>query len=653
MNKKFLFFSMIIFTFFFAVDGYSQTLELYGTFNAMGVIVSFNVSDDPDWDASALLEFRTGGNDFKPGFPLSRVDDDRFVGSIFWLNSGTNYDIKVTLSDPDAGPLDGIVLELSHSTRSEISVPTPVNSFYVATNGSDNPPNDGSIANPFATISRALQEVQSGDAIVLREGIYYQGDIDISLSGSETAPIIIQSFPNETAVLDGADPSTFSWTALGNGVYSTVVNVPNTHLVTANGQRLYPYQSYSDLQSLSWGIPGFYADGTTVYVHLDGDEDVNPNDAFMIVSRYNKAFEMNGAFIYCLNLTFRHFGQGSYAKAIYLNNGDDNLFDGCTFAVNDVGIGMKRDVHRNVIQNCEFYDTVFDWDWDAVKGGSGLETGGVVCYDPMTGRGNIIRRNKFHDYFDGLNCNPSSTGGLTNETDIYENLVYRCGDDGIEADGYSSNVRIYSNTFYDVLAGISLAPTYTGPTYAIRNLIYRTGVGNNIYSGLSFKFNSGYDTSGPMYLFHNTCDAFLEGNNGLYIKSPGSWSVIYSRNNIWSGTEYSISNSNPSQPVDLDYDNLYTTLENELVWWSGLTDRHLETLGEVQSVLGQELNGLNEEPQFYNSASGNYTLKASSLLIDKGLFIPNISEPYNGSAPDIGAFEYSYSSDVESWFLWK
>ena len=42
-------------------------------------------------------------------------------------------------------------------------------------------------------------------------------------------------------------------------------------------------------------------------------------------------------------------------------------------------------------------------------------------------------------------------------------------DDGMETDGQCSNVRIWGNTFHDVLVGISLAPIYPGPVYALRN----------------------------------------------------------------------------------------------------------------------------------------------------------------------------------------
>jgi hypothetical protein len=52
--------------------------------------------------------------------------------------------------------------------------------------------------------------------------------------------------------------------------------------VTADGPRLLPYQSLSDLQNLVWDTPGFYADGTDFYVGLAGDAD--PNGAAMVVS---------------------------------------------------------------------------------------------------------------------------------------------------------------------------------------------------------------------------------------------------------------------------------------------------------------------------------------------------------------------------------
>jgi hypothetical protein len=607
-------------------------LQLYGTFHAMGVVVQLSCGDDPDGDATAQVTYRVAGQGepYRSGHPLSRVSSERFVGSLFWLEPSTSYDVRVTFSDAD-GALDGAVVQSTATTRGEITVPPPSESHYVSATGSGT---DCTVASPCALVV-GLGRAEAGDEVVLRGGVYHEGGLSLSRSGQDGRPIVIRAYDGETPILDGGDPATFTWTHQGGGVYRTTVNVADPHLVTADGERLYPYGSLSDLQGLTWGIAGFYAAGATVYVRLAGDAD--PNAAEMIVSRHNHAIQVEQDFIYFLGLTFQHYGQGDWAKAIYLNNASDNLIRGCTFGVNDLGIGIKRESHRNVIEDNEFYDTIFDWPWDAVKGGSGLETGGVVFYDPATGRGNVIRGNTFHDFFDGLNVCPSSTAGLTNETDVYENLVYRAGDDGMETDGRCSNVRIWNNTFHDVLMGISLAPVYTGPVYAIRNVIYRTGVGNNEYTGSPFKFNSGYDTSGPMYLFHNTADAALPGNNGLYVKAPGTWVGIVARNNVWSGTAYAVHNYNTAQPIDLDYDDLWNGESGDLVRWDGT---RYATLGAFAAGTGQEAHGVSVDPGFVDPGMGDYSLDPGSELIDSGVLIPGINDYYVGAAPDIGAFEY-------------
>jgi len=612
------------------------SIELYGTFESMGVIVTLVASDDPDGDATAQVEYRPSGTvSYQQGFPLTRVETTRFVGSLFWLEPGTSYDVRVTLDDPDGGAISGSVLQGSASTRAEINIPAASHSYFVSPTGGGTA---CSLASPCSLVG-ALNQVQAGQEVVLRGGTYYQGEFDLPRSGASGAPIVIRGYAGESAILEGADPATFTWAAQGSGVYRATVNVSDPHVVIANGLRLFPYDNLTDLQTLSHdNTPGFYANGTSLYVHLAGE--ANPNAAEMSVSRYNHAFTVERNFIYFLDLTFRHYGQGSYAKAIYFNNANDNLVQNCTFASNDLGIGIKRVSHRNVIEENEFFDTIFGWSWEDIKELGGLEDGGIAFYEPVDGRGNIIRRNIFHDDFDGFGICPESTAAITNETDVYDNLIYNMGDDGLEADGWCSNVRLWGNTFHDVLMGISLAPVYEGPVYAIRNLIYRTGVGNNDYSGSPFKFNSGYDQSGTMYLFHNTADAALPGNNGIYIKAPGTWEMIYARNNIWSGTDYALNNYNETQPIDFDYDDLYTTNPNEFVYWGDGPDRHMHDLPTFQALTGQELHGFNLEPGFSDAVGADYTLEPASDLIDAGLLIPGINHNFMGTAPDIGAYEY-------------
>jgi len=600
-------------------------LELYGTFHAMGVIVTIGTGDDPDQDAIANVKYRASGSgeSFRPGYPLSRVSSTRFVGSLFWLEPGTTYDVGVTFTDAD-GALGGVSLSASGATRDEIVIPTPDESFYVSPGGV------GTACSPVApcALVEGLNQAGPGDAVILRGGVYYEGEILLPYSGTPSAPIVIQSYPGEMAVLDGADPATFAWTAQGGGVYHTTVKASDPHLVLANGERLYPYHSLADLQSLRWGIPGFYADGTALYVRLEGNAD--PNGVAMVVSRYRQAVQVQRDRIYFLNLTFRHYGQGAGARAIRFENGNDNLVQGCTFAVNDTALVIGSGSQRNVIQDSQFYDTIFDWPWDAVKDGSGLEAGGIRFNYPTTPRGTVIRRNVFHDYFDGFNACPNETTGTTNETDVYDNLVFNTGDDGMQADGQCSNVRIWDNTIHDVLTGVSLAPAQIGPVYAVRNLVYRTGIS-------SFKFNFDGGQSGPMYLFHNTCDAVLPDVDGLWIGQPGVWKLLYARNNVWAGTAFALKDKNTSQPVDLDYSDLWNGENGDLVRWGSTS---YATVADLASATGQEPHGLSVAPGFADAESGDYTLDPTSDLIDAGVVIPGINDSYVGAAPDMGAFEY-------------
>jgi hypothetical protein len=55
--------------------------------------------------------------------------------------------------------------------------------------------------------------------------------------------------------------------------------------------------------------------------------------ANMVVSRYNHAFYIAQDFIDVLNLTFRHYGQGDYAKALYFDGANDSLSPALTTAL--------------------------------------------------------------------------------------------------------------------------------------------------------------------------------------------------------------------------------------------------------------------------------------------------------------------------------
>ena len=76
--------------------------------------------------------------------------------------------------------------------------------FYVSPTGNDS--NDGSLENPWGTLRYAITQLLPGDVLHLREGHYYESDLTLSLRGTANAPITIQSYPGEQAVIDGGIP---------------------------------------------------------------------------------------------------------------------------------------------------------------------------------------------------------------------------------------------------------------------------------------------------------------------------------------------------------------------------------------------------------------------------------------------------------------
>ena len=72
--------------------------------------------------------------------------------------------------------------------------------YYVSTTGSDT--NVGTFVAPFATIQHGSNQLLPGDSLIVRGGIYFE-KIYLNTSGAVNNPIVISSYDNETAIIDG------------------------------------------------------------------------------------------------------------------------------------------------------------------------------------------------------------------------------------------------------------------------------------------------------------------------------------------------------------------------------------------------------------------------------------------------------------------
>lgn len=130
---------------------------------------------------------------------------------------------------------------------------TQGNEWHVTVNGTSG--GDGSIDNPWS-LAKALSHpasVEPGDTIWIHGGIY-SGYFSSTLTGSESAPIIMRNYNNERAIIDGGESNEGIIT-----VYNPYVWFWGLELMSSNQQREIS-ETGSNPTSLHRGI-GFYVFG--------------------------------------------------------------------------------------------------------------------------------------------------------------------------------------------------------------------------------------------------------------------------------------------------------------------------------------------------------------------------------------------------------
>lgn len=611
------------------------TCSLTATFNNAGVEVVFAEAPTNGTQVCMFVRRSVGSVPYREAHPLSRTTPTSFAGSLFGLDPDTSYSIRLESS---AFPSNQYV---SVTTRAD-TFPGPTGATYhVAISGNDT--NSGrSAAAALRTLGAALSKASAGNTILLYDGRFLEGDLDAPRSGTPTQPIVIRNAPGARPVLDGTDTGFApSWTTFdaAHGVYRTpcVATPENAYL---NGEQLFHYLSLSDLSTNRWNMPaGYYADGANLYARFPGNSP--PGSHVVTIPRFTTGLTLDGvSFLHVIGIEFCYYGYGPYHRAIYINNGRSNLVDQCVFHHDGAGVALKRASSFNTIQRCLFTESpISAWSWHAVKdGGVEYEGGGVVVYSStVPNAGNVVRHNTFTNMFDGSEIGSGDPAGPTTCFDYHDNTLSDCADDAIEVDGAGVNNRIYGNAFNRFLTGVSVAPCAIGPTYVFRNVLSNWRPVED-FGGYPFKFN----VDSPLniqwvYLYHNTCWTPVPGQHGFLFKNYSQWTNVVSRNNIFAGTAYALESWSPVNPVDFDYDALYTTSGALFVRWAGVSYR---TLGAFAAGTGQEPHGCSFEPCFRAAADGDYRLRHASPLIDRGVTIPGLNDDCVGSAPDIGAFEF-------------
>ena len=609
----------------------------YANFHAGGVLVT--VSGDANANATAALEWRLTGGSFLPAQLLERVDTIHFAGSLFDLAPGTSYEARVTLDDPDG--VAGSPVTAGFSTRSEALAEPTLRTLYVSPSGDDGNPGTSPGA-PLRTVQHAASLAQAGDLVLIQPGVYRES-VSVPRSGTAAQPIVFRG-SGAGAILDGADAAIAAgatWTPGPGGTWSRVTGFATGHVVSEAG-RLYRYPSLAALSALAAGAPGgFYIDGTTL--SLKFADASSPTSHVLHVARLEDGFVVDGrAYVRIEGLEIRHYGSGDYGKGVYLRFSSDCAVRSCRIhEVGSAGVWVKGG-ERLLLERNEIWDTsIFGWPWDETKGSSSENN--AITFSDDVGRGHVVRRNTVHGTFNGIApCGSAAPpSGVTNETDVYENVLYQHTDDGFEPEGYCSNLRLWGNRLQDVHMAFAVAPAAPGPLYLVRNVAWRVGNTRTSlldgYTASALKVNSGYTTPiGPLLLYHNTFLTDVPATDAIALLNPGYSTFIRARNNVIAGTRYALYKVNPVA-WNGDGDDLHTTDASRLVSWMGT---RYDTLGAFRA-LGQEPNGLSAPPQLTSPAGGNFVPQPGSPLIDAGVALAGINDSYTGAGPDVGALEWS------------
>jgi Right handed beta helix region/Secretion system C-terminal sorting domain len=638
----------LLFLFFSFLKTTAQTTEVTATYHNIGIELSFAVALPPNTVVNLFIKKDTE-TVYKESHPLTKIANTIYAGSAVQLSENTNYNIKLTSTS-----FTDILINTK--TKSGAYNQLDTNVLYVSATGSDT--NTGtSIGLPFKTLGKALNSVganAAGTTIYMLNGTYYEGNLSILKSGTLNNPLTIRNYPGHSPVIDGSD-TTFSptWTVhdAANNVYKVATAlIPEYAYI--NGEHLFHYLNLNDLITKKWNLKsGFFHDGTTLYVRFPAG--TSPSSNTIIMPKYSTGLEIyQQSNIVIKGLEFRYLGYAPFPRGVYIHASNNVIVDACKFHHTHVGVALKRNADFNTVQNCSFNESPKSrFDWDAVKtGGVPYEEGGIIYYTSSTpNKGNVFRSNTFKDLFDGMAPGSEDNVGFTSNLDIYDNTFDEIGDDAISLDGVATNTRVYNNTFTNFLVGISAAPLQRGPNYLFRNVLYNSASSawqsNSVYTPYPFKFNVGSTfVTNWVYLYHNTSYSDIANCDGFTFKNYSNWYDIVSRNNIYAGANYAFASYSASNPINFDYDNLYTSNATKLFYWN---NTNYSTLSAFTTASGQEANGKVVNPSFVSVANNDFQLSSSSLLINQGQIIKGFNDNFVGTKPDIGRFEFGQGLGIE------
>lgn len=312
---------------------------------------------------------------------------------------------------------------------------------------------------------------------------------------------------------------------------------------------------------------------------------------------------------------------------------------------------QSRKLSHVVIQDCRLHHPRSDSNsWNERRTHNGRQTSHPIGPQAIVFRGSVghhvIRRNRIysdmqHMFNDGMGetHNFSYDGFPGRDSDIHDNFISHCWDDGIEVEGADMNVRLWNNYIDMTYGAIGAASPSLGPLYIYRNVygVSRKDERNddNALRG-HYLVKLGNErpqwTQGRMYIFHNTTLQPLHFPEGRAASSGAQAGLVFTSDKK---TAFNIISRN--NLIDLrrsvDWAIKDTQLTDNNDW-----DHDMHN-GRVQAKPGAARNAIIATPTYDRSPDGRLWLRPGTPGHDAGVRIPNFNDDFVGNGPDIGAVE--------------
>ena len=632
------------------------------------------IQGDDNRNAAATIEYRRKGEStWKRGLDLLRLQGEEtflrgaldytapnmFSGSLFDLQEDSDYEIRLTLTDPDnATHVEKLI---SAHTRAEPKPATGGRIYHVYPPGFTGPRQQPAFAGLLEAYyiaalggdwSRASPpRVRAGDTLLVHAGVY--------LSKHD-------HYSHEI-----------------NSRFTTCCSTPwdGTYYLTQDGTPDKPIA----IVAAGDGEVIFDGDGNTVLFNL-----------------------MAGDYQYFEGITFRNTGTAIEAGQKLIAGSKGLTVKRSKFV--NVGTAVHSDwsgsagfyIADNDLLGRENLNSLFTW--YAIKPWTDFpdfaERAKMKSFYAISvyGQGHVFAYNRVRGFHDGIdhatygmpdNWPDTPRDRMPVSIDIYNNDISVVHDNCIEADGAMHNIRVMRNRCFNApLGAMSPQPIFGGPVYFIRNVVYNANWGpvkihadpagiyylNNTYIG-EFRMLT---PASNLHLRNNLL--FGQGTNPrvLAVDTFTNYSSSdYNGFRVNPGAEASFAWNSPPFNVVRDYYPQRKAVDTAAVPVSQmatgpnqaagqgrtltqaqavpLVQRSFATLKEYSRATGQDKHSvLLDYDTFVNARIPDYSdpthvvqpesvdlhLKAKSKAIDAGVALPNITDGYSGKAPDLGAYEY-------------